>query len=513
MKDRFKTKPYHKVWIVIRFLILFLLSTIQISGQINMVRATAQVESEWSTAQIIPIYENDYPPYMVSDQNRTVHAFYDKKLNEGGKAILYRYWKQETGWSLPVDILLPYPTINNPVQGVFLDKAGMFHIIYYQGSNISGNLYYSRALGEEVSHPQAWQTPKEVGVRAYPLPDASFIGDGSKNLYIIYSGVRDGMGIYEVHSDNEGDSWSEPKTIQLITQKEIFPANIEVALDRHGNLHAVWSIVSDRAIGQEIYYAKRDVDSAQWSTPYRIAAREGNDYAADWASIIEFNDELILMYMDGSKPSGIPPNRWMRRSRDGGQTWSPPLQTFSHVGEYGSAVMLIDSNQTLHIIVANRVGNPPISGMWHGVWLGDKWSDLVLITAKSPQQAVSSGSYEGVINASRPKAIVSQGNLILATWWHDMRDRPNAAYSYKMLSSPELLVKTLPAPVPDSNPVPTGANPVQQLTPIPMLEPTNISNGIPQTTSPSTLLLYGILPSTLFIASVLVVKYIQRSRV
>ena len=496
-------------------LLLFLTAIILCLFPMDRIIVAAQSSLEWAPANSIPFYGDLNPPYLVADQNYTVHAFNDESIDAGGKIINYRKWTMNSGWSQPTDILLPNPTINNPLQGVSLDQDGKFNLIYFGGFIEGGDIYYTRAWASEADRATAWEKPFIVAPNAFPLPDAALIGNGTGDLYVVYVGEGDGLGIYEVHSNDGGDTWSDPTPVSFLFDANLFPAHIELTLDKEQNLHAVWSIMNERGLGEKVYYARRDVSTGQWSEPFLIAAREGNDYAADWGSIIEYKDLLIIMYMDGTIPAGIPPTRWMRTSKDGGRTWTEPVQPFPHVGENGIAVMLIDSSNELHILLANRVGEPAIGGLWHGVWLGSSWSDLEMVTARTPQEALASGAYADGNSASRPTAVISQGNVILATWWHDMGDAPPAAFSYAVLDSPVLPAIPLPTPPATEAPSDTTLNstptPVVTTTPTPVFLLTDAEKSTPPDYTPATSLtpvLVSVISASIIILAIVLIRWL-----
>lgn len=482
--------------------------------------AFAQEIIPWVAAQIIPLYTDIYPPILVADSDRIVHAFNSENLDDDRTAIFYRKWSLDQGWTAPIDIILPTPSIRFALQGVSLDESGKFHMIYYIGSEEQGDMVYSWAWATEANRTQSWSKPIEIGLDAGPIIDASLIGDGKGRLDVVYAGQRDAVGIYAVHSEDGGSTWSEPKTVALNSESDSWPIHIYLEYDDEDRLHVTWGMVDDSGIGQKVYYIRRETDGITWSKPYLIAAREGNDYGADWPSIINHQGQLILMYMDGTIPQGIPPTRWMRTSRDGGKTWTSPVQPFPLVGENGSAVLLEDSNDTLHIIVANRVGEPAVGGVWHAVWLGNQWGEAELITARSQELAEFSGSYSAVSNASRPNGVVSQGNVILSTWWHDMRDQPPSGYSYTRLNAPELPLVPLPVvnvtPTLSPDPTATVVTATQVLS-TPIVTPVLIDNQLnpisspERMTNPSILILIGIIPAVLFTFVAMGIRFYKRS--
>ena len=242
-----------------------------------------------------------------------------------------------------------------------------------------------------------------------------------------------------------------------------------------------------------------------------LAAREGNDYAADWPAIIEYNGELIVTYMDGTIPTGVPPTQWMRRSFDGGNTWTAPVRPFPHVGEYGASQMVIDSAGILHIVLAARVGRPEVGGMWHGTWTGNGWSELRLFTPRNAATAKRIGSYADAGAASIPHAVISQGNVLLAAWWHNMQEAPPAGYSYLYLDAPQLPLQTLPGPafiaLPTSTPTQeaTLVSSTPAITATPTVQLTNESSGS-SFANPGVALLVGALPVLLIIGLVFLIR-------
>jgi hypothetical protein len=432
----------------------------------RMLSAYAQGTSPWSPPQAIPLYNDIYPPRLVADQNRTVHAFNSESLDEAQVSIIYRQWNADKGWSIPVDILLTSPSTSDALQDVVLDPAGIFHMVFYNGLvNEFGNIMYTRAWASEAGRSQAWSEPVEIATDSASLVSADLALLGDNQITMVYSGDQNGVGLYETHSDDSGDSWTTPVRITPVYNAGNWPIHVQIMFDDQGDLHVVWGVVDASGIGQKVYYTKREPDGVTWRTPYLLAAAEGNDYGADWPSMIEHKGQLIVMYMDGTIPTGIPPTRWMRTSKDGGKTWSSPVQPFQQVGEHGIAVLLVDSFDILHIILANRVGDPPIGGIWHGVWIGDQWGELSLINARSAQAAIDSGSYAEISAASRPNAVIVQGNVLMSAWWHNIRNPPPAGYSFTRINSPELPIVALPKPTAKPTPAPVASTAQVTVTP------------------------------------------------
>lgn len=459
-------------------------------------------QTPWARPRLIPYYDDVYAPHLVADKNRTVHAFNAEKTSDGSeRLIMYRQWTLEQGWTAPIDILYRAGSGTLDVIGVLLDEDSTVHLVFYDGNPPGrGDVYYTAAPLVDAGRTTAWSTPILIGSNAGPIVSGSLTGDEFGRLVVVYLGVEEGLGLYETHTIDSGKTWSGSTPVIFAYGKDVLLDRMNTIMDEQGRVHAVWSELNDAGLGQAVYYAQLDLDQNQWSTPIVLARREGNDYAADWPALVEHDSQLMIIYYDGSIPNGVPPTRWMRQSFDGGQTWTEPVRPFPHVGGNGFAELLTDSNGTLHMIFANRVGDPAIGGMWHAIWMQDVWSAPEPI-AVAPQDTESTRSTDGSDpspgSASRPSAVISQGNVLLATWWHDMREPPPAAYSFRVLDAPELQqiplaeVSQPPTPAPTQTRIVVTPEPTSTPDPFVALDSSeDVGSG--RTASPSTTIVAGL---------------------
>lgn len=468
-------------------------------------RAVAQAQSHWTKPEQIPGYDRiARAPFLVADQNHVVHAFSYETNRLVRGAIYYRRWTLEAGWSLPVDILLPGVGAGmQTIQSVHLDEAGRLHLIFYVGDQTVGEMYYSRANAAEADEGGAWLTPVSIGPKAGPVASAMLVSDLDGNLVLVYGGQVEGVGVYEVRSEDGGDTWSTPVAVTLMDRPEMWPASIKLEVDSSGRIHAVWSLVGTEGVGLELTYSRWAPTTRQWSRPATLALREPGEYSINWPTLLAFGDELMLIYQDS-----FPATRWMRRSLDGGGTWTAPVRPFPHIGEYENAILLKDSADQLHLILGNRTVDPEIHGMWHSQWLDGHWT---------PLQSITAGPVTSSYDPSAPQAVVSQGNILLAVWWHNVRRETlsGAWYAYLQLDLPELptatpitlsLVSMTPthvaselAPTPTSLPI---------ITPTPPNQPDSPAES-ENNTSPALPVFLGVVPVVLLIIGLLFFRYAQ----
>lgn len=442
-----------------------------------------QQPGTWTPQHRIPDYgDESRAPFLVAGLDRTVYAFNTQPDGDQTSAIFIRTWSLTHGWSPPVDILLS-PLPGAPVvKGAFLDQNNIIHLIFFAGDQQYGNIYYSFAPVSLADRPQAWSAPTIIGENAIDT-GAALVGDGKNNLVSLFGGKKDGVGIYATLSTDQGASWSAPSLVTLMQDNTLIPNGLQAIIDPQGRLHAVWSEVNEQGIDQAVYYARLDSDHQTWSQPFILARRDAGDYKAAWPSIIAYKGSLMVIYQDSN-----PATRWMRTSPDGGQTWTDPVRPWPHVGEYNQADLLIDSSNTLHIILGNRDGEC-CHGMWHGTWLGDHWG---------PLEPIVMGPKTSQFDPSDPRSIISQGNVLLATWWTDTGGGPRngAWYSYTVLNAPELpvLTRTQIPGATSTSPTPTMGPGVSIETSIPETNPDRSLVEKPVSRNPGVPIIAGILP-------------------
>jgi hypothetical protein len=414
---------------------------------------------QWSSPDVMPgIDLESYPPILVADQNRTVHAFVSQWVGDSGdliRAIVYSQWTLAYGWSAPVDVIVS-PVGEARVTSAYLDKQDMMHVIFYGGNGISGDIYYTRALAATAGNATSWSTPVEVGENAGDPESAVLVGDGQDQLSIIYHGKRDGYGVYVVNSKDGGNSWSSPIPIFLSDGDAPYVFGLHAITSKSGWYHVIWDTFSQSGQGRTIYYARSKIGDSEWSDPIALASvQEG--LGTQTPTIIEYNDVLFAVY-------NLTPKITMRRSIDNGLTWDDPVVLFSrHVGVNGSLSAVIDGNNDMHLFFGQRIsgtnGNPDMHGMWHSMWLNDRWTEPDAVI-KGPRN-VNAENMTG-FDPYEAHAIVSQGNVLLVTWRTDPGLKGNGVwYSYAALNAPEKPVATLLPPntseaISSTLPVPTS---------------------------------------------------------
>lgn len=412
-------------------------------------------QEQWQPDEPIPDYTDHRAPELVADSSGVVHAFYDQTVGEGiERYLFYRTWTAGEGWGEPVDILLAPICCTFKVLGVHLDEAGFFHLALFSGNPPdAGAVYYTTAPAVLASSARAWSRPQLIASDAGPLVSGAMAVDSDGEIVVLFAGSFDGVGLYEVRSTGGGAGWSAQRLLALPPSQDTTLAHPRLVLDGQGTLHAAWDVVNSRGLGDEVQYARRGAGQTNWSAPVTLALRETEHamgFGAAWPALVEHQGQLFLFYEDGTGAVGIPPAMWVRRSSDGGATWSAAEQPFPQVGGYEQALLLEDGAGVLHAFFGGRLGDPIIGGLWHSQWRDGRWTETQAVASSLGRPAEAQQRF----GPSGPRGAISLGNTALLTWWNDAPERTTASYTTAVLDAPSQAVIPLATPAPTASPTP-----------------------------------------------------------
>ena len=397
----------------------------------------------WSIPQKVPLYSQESnPPILIAEQNRIVHAF-SSQWRGSLRVIVYNQWVYERGWTSPTDIII-FPNGEARVTDVLLDKNNTFHIVYFGGDGTGANIYYSKAPASAADDAHAWSVPVLIGSNAGDPEGAVFAQSEQGTLYVAYNGREFGNSIYVVESSDNGENWTDPSPLFFALTEAPNIAQLQLMIDKSGELHALWGVFTLTAQGRGVYYA-RSKDGLEWSQPILLAQSQ-DGLGTQRPTIIEYEDQLLVLYNLSLKIM-------MRRSSDGGLTWDEPSLLFSrHVGVNGDMSLVIDGNNALHLFFGQRItGNPDIHGMWHSLFMEGRWTEPeAIIKGPLVRDPITRKGFDPYF----ARAVVSQGNVILVTWRTDPAAGDNGVwYSFEKIDAPELPLIELSSPVtPENNP-------------------------------------------------------------
>lgn len=406
--------------------------------------------SGWTPDARVPGYLDDtFTPFLLADRNRTVHAFASQWVeNEGRRlAIVYRQWTLLGGWTRPVDILLSPVGGSASFVGAYLDSSDKLHVIFMATEALTRRtfVYYSSAPAASADWAPSWSAPTSLADGGLGLNAGAITGDDQGNLVVIYSGNRDGSGVYSVHSKNSGMDWSVPEPVFLTYDNNLSSFSLRLTTSPRQKIRATWNVVTNLGVDEALYFANFDTANSVWETPVELERRiDLPDYfGPSFPVIVDNGQEIVIVYNGGNPFTGRPvgagrPIQRARISTNDGLTWNEPLDPFPfHVGRSGEHTLTLDGEGNPHTLFTQRIestdedGNYSIiGGIWHSVFQNGVWSN--------PDRFVSS------VPAHDVRAVVVQGNVLLVVWREDPGvGQSGIWYSYSILDIPELPVTPL----------------------------------------------------------------------
>jgi hypothetical protein len=471
----------------------------------NIIPSQAQ-GTFWSNLEKIPEYFDgtEEPPYLIADQDHVVHAFNSQPLdlrnNASPKAIFYRKWTMENGWTLPNDVLYDDNAGSIELVDVVSDQSYTVHLVLQRNSR---DLYYVYNQLAMAGTPASWSSPILIA------QDSTSIGPGNanigtiaadetgNNIVVVYSGSEYGDGLYFVLSVDHGLNWSIPYPVYLVGGDKLVVTDPKLYVGQSGSYHAVWSSFNSDGSGGPGYYANWDSISQSWSDPVELDVP-----GIRTPAVIEFNGDVFVSYYHVSSNGN-----WWRRSNDGGNTWSAPARvSSSHVGTNGGLSFVVDSNNTLNAFFGERIDDFN-HGLWQVIWTGTSWSNPSAVVRGPQVRDVIGGRG---FDPRSARAVVSNGNVVLVTWGTDGFAGVNGAwYSYKTLDAPELPSQPLVIPTVNNqstqNAVATET--VIEITPLAEIDIAN--NDYPEfLQSPQFPIYLGVIPVLVILIGIIIARYL-----
>jgi len=407
----------------------------------------------WVLDQKVPGYLDDtFTPFLVADQNRTVHAFATQRVGDGSayrQAIIYRQWRLTGGWTSPIDILLS-PTWDARVLGAYLDPDDIIHLIFWGSGTdtIDASVYYSKAPLSEAGSISAWSYPELIARGALNPPAGVINGDDHGNIVVVFNGNSQDNGVYMVRSNDSGENWTESVPVYLTNDSELFPFYIKSDVGPSGKAHIVWNVNAGEAgIYESLYYIGIDLETGRWIGPQLLDQRprvEGY-FGPSVPAVVDNGTYVMILYNGGNPYAGsqVPvgrPTILVRLSENEGDTWGDVTVPFPFLtGQSGEQALMVDSNKVIHVVAGMRIDSlingeyKPVSGVWHSEFVNKVW--------RYPERFVTS------IPAVDVRAVISQGNVLMANWNEDpIFGRDGVWFSYTFLDSPELPLTSMPVP-------------------------------------------------------------------
>jgi len=451
--------------------------------------------------------------FLLGDPSGGVHLFWAEKTGDApgnmADTLMYTYWDGQ-GWIPPVDIFITPENLGNQVlifPHAVIDQEGYIHLIWMEEPNFPNyTLYYSSVYAPLARSPSAWSSPivlaDDLTGTEYSLHIAY---EPPSLLHVIYARVAQGetppeaRAVGYLRSTDGGETWTEPVDLYTTPDPRRGASNTRLLVVPPGKVYASWTEWDETGNGAAIYFARSENSGESWSKPERLATRVGDEYERDWNSLAHLEGEQIMAMWEG----GWRAYRNAMYSRDGGKSWSEPIDTFPWlIGENGFAEFARDSRGRLHVFLAQRVREddlyrPQVEGMWHSVWEGGtRWREPTL-----------AGGFNYMVN---PKVVIVGGNRVVAVWYTPPIFEINVMTGV-VEDAPAISVQPWPTLVPSIPSTPTST-PTQAavLSQTPTAVHSPVLSNPRQPLNPTVEMLLAVIPSVIVVVGLILIKKFVR---
>jgi len=203
-------------------------------------------------------------------------------------------------------------------------------------------------------------------------------------LYLVYADYYNGFThIFFRKSVDGGETWSERVRISVLPEMEEHDQyEVCAALDRNGNIHAVWhGFTDDSPYEAKIFYSRFDGES--WSTPILLSTLAGMSEYHQYPPVVavDKNNNVHVAWGGKTSESGGVERIWYRRFD--GESWSPiiELSDDSRLESYNQCApsITVDKNNNVHVVWSGRHVNGGYR-IWHRMFNGSEWSEIVKVS-------------------------------------------------------------------------------------------------------------------------------------
>jgi hypothetical protein len=391
---------------------------------------------------------------LVSDRYGYVHCFWIETLPQNQGSILKYARFDGTTWTKPNDIYGTGDQINNV--SPFVDQQGILHIAWSEGL-YRIKVFYSYAPANDTLSAQNWAKPIPVHVPARPV----YLRVDSKGvLHILYINQTEESGVYYIHSEDQGLTWSEPVWLDPDIRPGFLPDSLNFELDEHDGLHAVWFYGAIERTGRPnwVRYIHSLDGGHTWSAPVTLdqVVEEDNHFldAASPKMIVQGETVHVIW------ASGALSYRYHSYSKDAGRTWSVPVQIFGQLQGQAFDGLAVDGAGRVHFF--GQVRYP--MGIYHAYWDQDRWSKPELVYLVAPE---STGDIGNRVHAHFTLPVVRAGNQLVLTFTDGPADPNRRLFVMYQTLDDIAPLENMPTPSPTAAPVPMSSPAPSEPTPMP----------------------------------------------
>lgn len=301
---------------------------------------------------------------IVPDQNNVFHAIWrETAVTQERDKIFYSYFAG-TSWTDPVEI------VRSPDH-----KIGKLSLISGNDDNLylvwnginKGEVFFSWANTKKSASPFEWAEPVALTINGV-VSSVSINNGEAGELDLVYAiPINEGRGIYFIHSNDQGKTWTEPLTVfDAQANAWNMVGDPHLVQSGEGRFHAIWTKNSILQDGNStgLYYSNSLDAGMSWSQPIEII-----DHSVKSTRLESEQSGILhrLWLVESGPDAGI----WHEVSTDHGSNWtrSAPI---SLAGAVGASNIKFDYYGHVHAFLTSSIENqqPVINHLW---WNTDQW--------------------------------------------------------------------------------------------------------------------------------------------
>jgi hypothetical protein len=469
---------------------------------LHLTTAEAQVQGEgWTPPFRLSTGQGDGSEATVlPDEYGFVHVFWREALENQRTLILYARYDGNT-WTVPNDIYLSqeFAIIKNISAAISPD--GRLYAIWTEGDG--GPVYFTSAPVHNALSAKDWEKPYRVAI---PASRVKLQIDSKGVLHVLYvRNIGEEKGVYYVHSEDKGITWSNPLWLDPDILPNHMPATLEFIMDEEGGFHASWFyFATDFSGGDWVRYIHSLDGGKTWSQPFTIDRLDESEVEA--GEKLAFADPVLAVQGETVHiiwAGGLLNYRHHRYSDDRGRTWKPDVRVFGELNGQAGEGIAIDGAGRLHLLSQIRW---PMA-IYHMIWDKGRWTEPSLIYLIRFSSDVGPGDNIGAHNTY--PAILAGNQLVLT--FADPPSEPERrlfVMQYQIEDAPATSIEPTPTPTAAPTLEPTSTSESPTVTPMP-----SFGDGAPPATAtprPGNLLWIGVGPVLLLLAGITALRVILK---
>lgn len=322
--------------------------------------------SLWSSPNVILYSQTNINNLeMVTDVDGMVHVIWTQEdaIDNNRSAIYYARWDGGQ-WTLPLQVLQTMAGMRTEQPDMAVTNDGRVLVVW---RSETGALLFSQAAADRAGIPTEWSQIQMLPTLTESVGAPMVTVAGNGRIYVIHAlTLNEHRGIYYIHSDDNGLTWSEPQQLfDAVAARWDMLDQAQIAITDDGHMQAIWRKYSLPPEGKSLgmYYALSLDNGRSWSEAAEITAAP-----IQWSALV--NDGGPVVHRLWQETGEIGPVLWHDYSGDSGLTFSvaarvPGLDSLS-----GPAELAVDSTGQLHLVVAAR------EMLWYRLWTGMRWDSV-----------------------------------------------------------------------------------------------------------------------------------------